>query len=117
MKNKSIKIVTATLSFLFVAVPLYVFSATPTPTIHNPLKFNDISVFINSLLGYVVIVGGVVATCAFIWAGFTYVKAQGNDGELTKAKDIFINTCYGTALLLGAQLISTIIKGTIDTLR
>ena len=53
----------------------------------------------------------------FIWSGFLYVKAQGNPTELEKAKSVFINTCIGTALLLGASLIGTIIDTTIKSLK
>ena len=58
-----------------------------------------------------------VATFAFIWAGFLYVKAQGNPGELDKAKTVFIDTCIGVAILLGAKIIASIIVGTINTIK
>lgn len=102
------KTIATVISLLLLIAPMFVFAQ-----ITNPLKYDKIDEFISDLLGYVVKVGGVVATFFFIWAGFLYVQARGNETELTKAKEVLMNTIYGTVLLLGAQLIGTIIKGTI----
>lgn len=103
-----------TLSSLMFA-PLFAIAAT---TIANPLGGgNSIAGLIELLLGGVVRVGGVVAIFAFIWAGFLFVRAQGNPTELAKAKEIFLNTCIGVAVLLGAQLLASIIVNTLNTLR
>lgn len=114
MKYKSqiaIKTVITIFSFILLITPMFVFAQ-----IQNPLKFNNISAFIADLLRYVVQVGGVVATFAFIWAGFLYVQAQGNPEKLGDARKVFINTVYGVVILLGAQLIGTIIKNTVTSL-
>ncbi|MBA4320719.1 MAG: hypothetical protein C0412_20180 [Flavobacterium sp.] len=93
--------------------PVFVFAQ-----IANPLKGGtDIPKFISMILGYVVKIGGVLAIFAFILSGFYFVKAQGNETELTKAKNIFFNTCIGVAVLLGAQLIASLIVGTIGSLK
>ena len=57
-----------------------------------------------------------MAICAFIWVGFLYIKAQGNPSEITKAHNAFFGVCVGVAVLLGAQLIASIIVGTINSL-
>lgn len=113
MKIKStitMRIITTLFSFLILVSPVFVFAQ-----IQNPLRVNSITGFISNLLTYIVRVGGVVATLGFIWSGFLYVRARGNPGELETARNAFINTCIGTALLLGAQLIGTIIKGTVES--
>lgn len=100
------------LSATILFAPIFVFAQ-----IQNPLRAGStIPAFIAEIMKYIVRIGGVVATFAFIWAGFLYVKARGNPGELEKAKEVFINTCIGVAILLGAQLISTIISNTVNTL-
>ena len=117
MKSKSIrsiKTVAPIISFLLLVVPVFVFAQG----IQNPLNAGtDIPTFISNVLGYIVKIGGVVAIFAFIWSGYLFVKAQGNPTELTTAKTVFINTCIGVAVLLGAQLIASIIVGTISSLR
>lgn len=114
MKNRITKISAVTFSLL---LPLSVFAAV-TVGIQNPLQnVTSIPTFISNVLGQVVKIGGIVAIFAFIWSGFMFVKAQGNPSELKTAKDIFINTCIGVAVLLGAQLIASIIVGTLNTLK
>lgn len=113
--KKIITKISATISaYLVINIPL-AFAAT---TIENPLKgAGSISGFVTTILGYVVKIGGVIAIFAFIWAGFLFVRAQGNPAELEKARNVFINTCIGVAVLLGAQLIASIIIGTLNTLK
>lgn len=118
MKNKKfcIKSVAYLFSLMLIFTPVIIFAVTSNNQLVNPLKFYNVSELINDILVYVIKVGGVVATLAFIWAGFIYVKAQGKPAELDKAKNIFINTCIGTAIILGATLISKIISGTLNSL-
>ena len=86
--------------------------------IQNPLGgLTSIPAFVASMMVYVVRIGGVIAIFAFIYSGFKFVQARGNPEELTTAKRIFINTCIGVAVLLGAQLIASIIVGTIRNLK
>jgi len=113
MKTKIIKTSAITLSLLLLIAPVFVFAQ-----IANPLKGGtDIPKFISMILGYVVKIGGVVAIFAFIWAGFLFVRAQGNPKALDDARNVFINTCIGVAILLGAQLIASIIVGTLNSLK
>ena len=116
MKKPSIianKTLTTLLAFVLLIAPIFVFAQ-----IQNPLSnANSIPDIVKKALGYIVTIGGVVATFMFIWSGFLYVKAQGNPTELENAKKVFINTCIGTALLLGADLIGTIITNTIGSLK
>ena len=100
-------------SFSFPLVSL----AVTTGVIQNPLKFDSITGFISGLLTDVSNVGAIVAIFAFIYAGYRFVAARGNPTELQKARDIFINTCIGVAILLGARLIAAIIVGTIGNLK
>jgi len=114
MKKRTIKALTSILSLSLIVIPAIVFAA-----IENPLGAgnNNVEVFIPLILGYVVKIGGVVAIGAFIYSGFLFVKAQGNPEGLKTAKTVFMNTCIGVAVLLGAQLIATIINGTISSLK
>lgn len=84
-------------------------------TIDNPLgDVKDIPVFISKFLSFVVKIGSMFSVLALIYAGFLYVKARGNPGEITKAHTTLRNTIIGIILLLGAQLIATLITGTIE---
>ena len=88
------------------------------PVIENPLgNLKSIPTFVAQLLSYVVKIGGIIAIFAFIYSGFLFVKARGNPKELDTAKLVFRNTIIGVAVLLGAQLIASIIIGTIKNLK
>ncbi|MDD4803689.1 MAG: hypothetical protein PHN69_00765 [Candidatus Pacebacteria bacterium] len=88
------------------------------PVIQNPLgDLKSVPVFVSDLLSYVVKIGGIVAIFAFIYSGYLFVKARGNPKELETAKTVFKNTIIGVAVLLGAQLIASIIIGTIKNLK
>jgi hypothetical protein len=113
MKRNIIKISATILSLGFFILPFFAFAQ-----IANPLKtVTDIPSLVSNVLGIVVKIGGVVAIFFFIWSGFLFVRAQGKPEEITKARTTFINTCIGVALLLGAQLIASIIIGTINSLK
>jgi hypothetical protein len=84
--------------------------------INNPLSnnINSIPAFIEAILNIVLTVGVPIVVLAIIYCGFLFVKAQGNSEELGKAKQAFIYTLIGAALLLGAFVIANAIKGTVD---
>lgn len=73
--------------------------------------------FIESLVNKLILpLGAIVAVCMFIWTGFLFVIAQGNPTKIAKAKQSLIYTAIGTAILLGAWVISDVIKTTIQEL-
>ena len=94
-------------------------SNTITSGIENPLGSNikDLPTFIEAILNIVLVIGVPIVTLAIIYSGFLFVKARGNEEELTKAKKTFIATLIGAALLLGAFVIANAIKGTVDEIK
>lgn len=101
-------------------LPLITFAAsTPSSAgITNPLpNFTDIPTLISGILSDITKVGGVIAIFVFIYSGYKFVAAQGNTTKLEEARKIFISTCIGVAVLLGAQLIAAIIIGTVKNLQ
>ena len=114
------------ISLSAVLIPSISSAQTPCPNstgnttgvICNPLgRVSDIPTLVSNIMGYVVKIGGVVAIFAFIYSGYKFVAARGNESELEKAKEIFFNTCIGVAILLGAQIIASIVVTTIKGLQ
>ncbi|MEK7187156.1 MAG: TrbC/VirB2 family protein [Patescibacteria group bacterium] len=62
-------------------------------------------------------IGGVLAILAFIYAGFKYVTAQGDTTKIKEAHQTLLYVVIGTAILLGARVISEVISGTINQLK
>jgi hypothetical protein len=109
-KSLQLKNITTFATLLF-SLPLLTFAQ-----IMNPLKTTNVPQIVSMVLTYITRVGGVVAIIAFIWVGFLFVKAQGNQTKLTEAKNVFLYTVIGVAILLGAQLLATLVVGTIKSL-
>lgn len=84
--------------------------------IDNPTSSETLQDFIQKVLAIVVKIGIPIATIFIIWSGFLFLTAQGDEAQLTRAKKSFVWAVVGTGVLLGAWLLATAIKGTIDQL-
>lgn len=86
------------------------------PKISNPLKkeFSDIPSLVNGLVKIALQVGTIIAVLALVWVGFKFILAQGNPGEIEKARQALWWVIIGIAILFGAQIIVEIIKGTLS---
>ena len=87
------------------------------PVIKNPLKYESILDLLQALLGVVVQVGIPLIALAIVYSGFLFVKAQGNESELSEAKKTLYWTVIGAAIVLGAFVISQVIQTTITGLK
>lgn len=83
----------------------------------NPIRFSTFMDFVQAILQVVLKIGIPVAAMFIIYSGFLFVKAQGNEAELTKAKSAFTYAVIGTAILLGSWLLAKGIESTINTLQ
>jgi len=61
-------------------------------------------------------IGGILAVLAFIYSGFLYVTAQGKETQISKAHKALLYTAIGTAVLLGATALASVICVTIQQL-
>lgn len=85
--------------------------------IQNPLgDVVDVRVLVSKALSFIAEIGAVFCVLALIYAGFLYVKARGNSKEISTAHTVLKNTVYGIILVLGAQLLASVITGTISAL-
>lgn len=123
------KIYIWTLAYAFLSVPR-VFAATGQTSqsgstggtsainvnLENPLGSTTIYQFLEKVLGLMVDIGFPVLILAIVYTGFLFVKAQGNESELGKAKQAFFYTIIGGVILLGAEIIVRAISGTISQL-
>ncbi|MDQ5928052.1 MAG: hypothetical protein QG633_490 [Patescibacteria group bacterium] len=89
-----------------------------TPQIENPLgATRDLSALILKVVDGIAQIGYYVVVLFVIYSGFKFVKARGNDKELADAKQTFLYTVIGAAILLGATLLANVISGTVEELK
>jgi hypothetical protein len=84
--------------------------------INNPLKVENIQDAIKLGLNFVMKIAIPVIIVLLIWAGFQFIFAMGNKDKLIKAKNNFLYTLFGAALVLGAYTIAIAIINTINSL-
>lgn len=87
--------------------------------IENPFKNNvgSLQALIKVLMDKIILpIGGVLCVLAFIYAGFLYVTAQGDEKQITQANTALLYAAIGTAILLGSWVLATAICKTIGLL-
>ncbi|MEK7175469.1 MAG: hypothetical protein AAB693_01550 [Patescibacteria group bacterium] len=84
--------------------------------INNPLRdvANTIPAFIQIILEGAIKIGMPVVALAIIYCGFLFVAARGNETEITAAKNAFLWTVIGGAVLLGSWALAQMIASTVD---
>lgn len=65
-----------------------------------------------NILNFLVVFSAVAATVMFIYAGFLYLTAMGDENKIKDAHKIFWNVGLGFIFVLGAFLIIKLIKDT-----
>jgi hypothetical protein len=83
----------------------------------NPLN-NGVSTIpdaVNKILSVVIRIALPLIILMFIWSGITFIFARGNPTKIGTAKNMFLYTCIGTLLILGAWTITNALIGTVDT--
>ncbi|MCX6713877.1 MAG: hypothetical protein NTV48_02115 [Candidatus Vogelbacteria bacterium] len=81
----------------------------------NPLKddINTLPALLTLILSIVVTVGVPLVTLAIIYAGFLYVFARGDKGQLETARKAIMSAVIGATIVLGAYVIAGLIENTI----
>jgi len=117
---KKIFITVAVSTILFAPTILLVHAETgsvPPVALVNPIKYTSISAIVGAILNGVEYIGGICCALWIIWGGFLFVKAQGNPDALSDAKKTLLHAVIGTAIILGAGAILTIIQSTITAIK
>ena len=77
----------------------------------------DLITFITTVLNNVVMPIAAVAVVVWIvWAGFSYVMAQGNPAKIKEAHQRLLWSLIGGGILLGAAAISAVVQTTVTSL-
>ena len=85
------------------------------PTLKNPIKANNIQKLLSDIVDLAIVIGMVMAVLMFIWIGFKFVMAQGNETKLKEAKMWFLYAVIGTAILISARVITSVVENTLTS--
>ncbi len=118
--NTFYKIILLSFAFVLFFAPVVSLGQSNNPPpllqgtkIKNPISYNTINDFIKAILEGVIKIGIPIIALAIIYSGFLFVFAQGNEGELTKAKNALLYSLVGATLLLGAWALAQLISETV----
>jgi hypothetical protein len=109
------KILLHSIIILVVIVPCFYVNAAGT--LENPLKAKSFTELINGILGIMISIGVPIAGLFLVYSGFLFTTATGDPKKLDTAKSAFLWTCVGIALIVGGEVILTILQGTVDSLK
>lgn len=103
------------LTILAISWPLFRIQADLPPaeeptTIPNPLTAETFTELIDSIAGWIVIIAIPLATLGFLWAGFLFMTAGGNEERVKKAKNTLIWVAVGLAICLIGKGLTSVIK-------
>lgn len=84
-------------------------------TLDNPLRVNSIEELLVAILNIFMVLMIPVIVFFIILAGFKYVTAQGNSGQIEEATTTFTYAIIGGVLILAAVAIAEIIRNTVDS--
>ncbi len=89
--------------------------------LQNPFKAgtadNIPQLFQTIIKNIIIPIGAVIAILAFIYAGFLYVTAAGDEKKIGTAHKALLYAAVGTAVLLGAGVIAQVIQATVNQLQ
>ncbi len=85
-------------------------------TIANPLAANSICGLMKLILGFVLSVGGPIAAGFLVWAGFKFISARGNPGDIARAKENLVNVLLGILIFMAAWFLGQVIANTIKNI-
>tara|TARA_B100000745_G_scaffold273683_1_gene202197 strand:+ start:2444 stop:2878 length:435 start_codon:yes stop_codon:yes gene_type:complete len=85
----------------------------------NPLKgeINSIPAFFRAIIQILLVFAIPFVVFFIIWAGFLYVTARGNPEKISQAHKALLYAIIGGLLILGAELLLTVITNTIADIR
>lgn len=88
-------------------------SNNPPSFLQNPLKAKSVSEVLALAVDLAIFIGGMLAVLVFIFIGFKFVLAQGNEAKLKSAKEWFLWAVVGTAILISSKVIVEVVRNTL----
>ena len=123
------KIASIVLLSVIVLVPLFMHAQTQgsnnnapagtnntTATLQNPLNYPDLQSLIFGVINIVLKFAYIFIALSIIWGGFKLIAAQGKPEKIKDAKKGLTWTLIGAAIVIGANVIASVLQNTINSL-
>jgi len=81
--------------------------------ITNPCNFDKLITLVQNIINFLLLIAAPIAAVMFAYAGWLYLSAAGNQGQVEKAHKIFTAVFMGIVLALIAWLIINVISTTL----
>ena len=73
---------------------------------HEECYFNDVILIAQSVIEFLIFKIAIpIAAIMFAYAGFLYVTNRGNESQVTRAHDVFLNVLIGIVIALAAWIV------------
>jgi len=86
-----------------------------TYKLENPLRFGSLEGLIVGILNVLLVIAVPIIVFFIIFAGFSYVTAQGNPEKIKQASRSLTYAIIGGVLILGAVAISEILQSIVES--
>ncbi len=83
----------------------------------NPLAAKDISSFLLQIIDIILVFALPIIVLFIMYAGFTFVTAQGNSEQISKARTMLMWAIIGGVIVLGADIIVKVIQETVNSIK
>lgn len=117
VRKRQVAIAVAT---LLMCAPTLVFSAgliqIVPDTCNGPggcQSICDIALIAQNVLNDGIYIAVFLSAVLFAWAGFKYLTNVANPGEVTRAKEIFVNVAIGLVIILAGWLVVDVLMRTL----
>lgn len=98
------------INFIF-SVNIALANELPRFDIINPLGVGgDLDTILGAVTTFLLTIGGSVAVIMYLWAGFLFLTAGGQEAGIKKAKDTIKWTTLGLAVLILSQVLIFIVQ-------
>lgn len=89
------------------------FQLVPCDGVDVPCDFNALMTLFNRVINFIFYISIPLAAISFSWAGYLYLSAAGNTGQIEKAHGIFKTVLIGFIFIISAWLIVYTINHTL----
>jgi hypothetical protein len=86
-------------------IPTHCFRPVKEATEKAGCGFDDLILMGSNIMSFLIYLMTITAVIAFVWAGWLYISAQGDQSQIKKAHGIFTTVALGIFITLGAWMI------------